>query len=99
MHNGPDLSRRLTKNFKMMAFIEHLDIARLDIDMPYYGIIRSKNNSTPQPELRDILPTGMTSTVILSLMADEHCEIDTRSQYAEMLMSASRTQGQVNKAF
>lgn len=67
------------------------------LDMPYYEIIRSKNNSNP----RDIHPTHdhMTSSVIPLLMADGHWGVDTRSQYAEMLMSASRTQEQVNKAF
>jgi hypothetical protein len=61
--------------------------------MIYYGIIRLK---TTQLESRDIHPTHMTSSVIPSLMSDGHCDVDT--QYAEMLMSASRTQ-KVNKAF
>jgi hypothetical protein len=77
--------------FSKPKHVHHLNSARLD--MPYYGIIRSKNNST-QLESRDIHPTHdhMTSSVIPSLMADGHCDVDTRAQYAEMLMSASRTQ-------
>jgi len=93
MHKRPDLSRRLAKKFEMMPFskpkhVHHLNRARLD--MPYYGIIRSKSNSTPHLELRDVHPTHdhMTPSVVPSLM------VDTRSQYAEMLMNAPRTQEQ-----
>jgi hypothetical protein len=66
--------------------------------MLYYGIIRSENSST-QLESPDMHPTHdhMTSSVIPSLMADGHCDVDTRSQYA--VMSASRSQERVNKAF
>jgi hypothetical protein len=51
------------------------------LDMPYYGIIRSKNNSNPQLESRDIHPAHdhMTSSVIPLLMADGHWGVDTRS--------------------
>jgi hypothetical protein len=69
------------------------------LDTLYYGIIRSNNNTIPQLESRDIHPTHMTPSVIPSLMADEHCDVDTRSQYAEMLMSVSRTQEQARNAF
>lgn len=103
MHKRPDSSRRLAKKFEMMPFskpenVHHLNSARLDI--PYYGIIRSKNNST-QLKSQDIHTTHdhMTSSVIPSLMADGLCDVDTRAQYTEMLMSASRTQKQMNKTF